>query len=105
MELKDFIEKSIDEITTAIHNSSKKMIENKTGKGIPDHHEINISFDIAVTVGDTNEHSAGAKINVLNTLGLGTGVKSGKEFQEVNRISFVIPLKIDTIGSPNYTVM
>ena len=44
MELKDFIEKSIDEITTAIHNSSKKMIEDKTGRGIPDHHEINISF-------------------------------------------------------------
>ena len=105
MELKDFIEMSIQDITNAIHNSSKKMIEDKTGKGIPDHHEINISFDIAVTVGDSNEHSAGAKINVLSTLGFGTGVKSGKEFQEVNRLSFVVPVKIDTIGSQNYAVM
>ena len=53
MELKEFIEKSIHEITTAIHSSSKKMIEEKTGNGIPDHQEINISFDIAVSAGDT----------------------------------------------------
>ena len=45
MELKDFIEKSLQDITAAIHNSSKKMIHDKTGKGIPDHKEITISFD------------------------------------------------------------
>ncbi len=105
MELKDFIEKSLQDITAAIHNSSKKMIHDKTGKGIPDHKEITISFDIAVTVGDSNEQSAGAKINVLSSLGLGASVKSGKEFQEINRLSFVIPVKIDTIGSKNYTVI
>lgn len=105
MELKDFIEKSLQDITSAIHNSSKKMIHDKTGKGIPDHNEINISFDIAVTVGDSNEQSAGAKINVLSHLGLGASAKSGKEFQEVNRLSFVIPVKIDTIGSKNYAII
>lgn len=105
MELKDFIEKSIDEITNAIHNSSKKMIENKTGKGIPDHHEINISFDIAVSAGDTSEQSGGAKISVLSSIGLGVNTKSGKELQELNRLSFVVPVKIDTIGSPRYSVM
>ena len=99
MELKEFIEKSIHDITTAIHSSSKKMIEDKTGNGIPDHHEINISFDIAVSAGDTSESSGNASIKVLNSIGLGGSSKSGKEIQEVNRLSFVVPVKVNTIGS------
>lgn len=104
MELKEFIEKSIHEITTAIHSSSKKMIEEKTGNGIPDHQEINISFDIAVSAGDTTENSGSATIKVLNTLGLGASSKSGKETQEVNRLSFVVPVKVKTIGSKGISV-
>ena len=104
MELKEFIEKSIHDITTAIHSSSEKMISDKTGKGIPDHNEINISFDIAVSAGDTTESSGSATIKVLNTFGLGGSSKSGKEIQEVNRLSFVVPIKVKTIGSNGISV-
>lgn len=105
MELKEFIEKSIHEITTAIHTSSKKMIEEKTGKGIPYHHEISISFDIAVSAGDTTEKSGSASIKVLNSIGLGGSSKSGKEIQECNRLSFVVPVRVKTIGSSGYSVI
>ena len=52
-----------------------------------------------------SEKSGGAKITVLSSIGLGVNTKSGKELQEVNRLSFVVPVKIDTIGSPRYSVM
>jgi hypothetical protein len=105
MELKDFIEKSIHDITSAIHSSSEKMLSDKTGKGIPDHNEINLSFDIAVSAGDTTESSGNASIKVLNSIGLGGSSKSGKEIQEVNRLSFVVPVKVKTIGSKGFSVV
>jgi hypothetical protein len=104
MELQEFIEKSIKEITTAIHNSSKEMLQSNTGKGIPDHHEINISFDIAVTAVDSAEKAGNAKISVLNTLGLSGGAKSSTDKQEVSRLNFVVPVRIKTIGSSGYSI-
>ncbi len=104
MELQEFIEKSIKEITTAIHNSSKEMIEAKTGNGIPDHHEINVSFDIAVTAGDTAEQAGKAKISVLSNFGLSGSIKSATDKHEVSRLNFVVPVKIKTIGSSAYSI-
>lgn len=104
MELQEFIERSIKEITTAIHNSSKLMIEKGTGNGVPDHHEINVSFDIAVTAGDTASQEGNAKISVLNAFSFGGGAKTATDKQEVSRLSFVVPVKIKTIGSSAYSV-
>ena len=104
MELQEFIEKSIKEITTAIHNSSNEMIKTGTGKGIPDHDEVKISFDIAVTAGDTAEQAGKAKISVLSNFGLSGSVKSATDKQEVSRLNFVVPVKIKTIGSSGFSV-
>ena len=104
MELQEFIEKSIKEITTAIHNSSKEMVDSKTGKGIPDHDEIKISFDVAVTATDNIEKEGKAKINVFSNFGFSGGAKSNTDKQEVSRLSFVVPVKIKTIGSSAYSV-
>ncbi len=99
MELQDFIEKSIKDITSAIHNSNKKMIEDQTGKGISDLYEIKISFDIAVTAGESSEKTGNGKINVLGLVDIGGTVKSGNEKQEVSRITFEVPVILNTIGS------
>jgi hypothetical protein len=103
MELQEFIERSIKEITTALHNSSKDMIKSKTGQGIPDHNEINVSFDIAVTAGDTASQEGSAKIRVLNAFNLGGGAKTATDKQEVSRLSFIVPVRIKTIDSPQYS--
>lgn len=105
MELKEFIEKSIIEITSAIHNSSKSMINTGIGNGIPDDKEIMVSFDIAVTVGDRSENEGNTKISVLNTFGIGGSLKSEKDKHEVNRLSFNVPIKIKTLNYPSYPLL
>lgn len=104
MELQEFIEKSIKEITTAIHNSSKEMIKSETGKGIPDHDEIKISFDIAVTAADSAEQAGKAKISVLSNFGLSGSVKSATDKHEVSRLNFVVPVRIKTIASSSFSI-
>ena len=96
MELQEFIEKTISDVTNALHNSSNKMAKDGVGEGIPQNNSINIKFDIAVTVNDTAEQSANAKIAVLGNFGLGGNVKSGTDKQQVSRLSFEIPVKIKT---------
>jgi hypothetical protein len=99
MELKEFIEKSIMEITSALHNSSQQMIDAKTGKGISDMYEVKVSFDIAVTVFESLEKEGSGKISVAGIAGLGGTKKSGTEKQEVSRITFEVPVILNTIGS------
>jgi hypothetical protein len=104
MELKEFIEKSIMEITSALHKSSQQMIQDHTGKGISDLYEMKISFDIAVTVFESSEKEGNGKINVLGQVGLGGTIKTGTEKQEVSRITFEVPVKLNTIGSKYSTI-
>lgn len=104
MELKEFIEKSICDITTALHKSSDKMINEGSGRGISDSREIKVSFDIAVTVDDSKEKGGNAKISVLDYFGFEAGNKSGTKIQEVSRISFEVPVKLKTINESNYHV-
>jgi hypothetical protein len=104
MELKEFIEKSIMEITSALHNSSQQMIEDKTGKGISDRYEVKVSFDIAVTVFESSEKEGNGKINVFGQVGLGGTIKTGTEKQEVSRITFEVPVILNTIGSKYSTI-
>ncbi len=102
MELKEFIEKSIMDVTSALHNSSQQMIDAKTGKGISDAFEIKVSFDIAVTVFESMGQEGSGKISIAAIAGLGGTIKSGNEKQEVSRITFEVPVRLNTIGSgPN----
>jgi hypothetical protein len=103
MELKEFIEKSIMEITSALHNSSQQMIDAKTGKGISDAFEIKVSFDIAVTVFESMGQEGSGKISIAVIAGLGGTIKSGNEKQEVSRITFEVPVKLNTIGAKQIT--
>jgi hypothetical protein len=57
MELKEFIEKSIHDITTAIHSSSEKMNSDKTGKGIPDVNRLSFVVTVEVNTIDSKGFS------------------------------------------------
>lgn len=96
MELQQFIEKTVKEVSTSLHNSSIKMVEENFGKGISDLNPMMLEFDIAVTV--TNDHGAniGGKITVLG-IELG-GAKTQKERSEyISRIKFTVPLRLKTL--------
>lgn len=98
MELQIFIETTIKEITTGLHNSSKTMIDDKVGKGISDLKEINVDFDIAVSASSTNENEIGGKITVL---GIGFNI-SGNTVEKnndhnISRIKFTVPIRLKTL--------
>lgn len=106
MELKDFIQNAISDITTSLHESSAAMIKAETGNGIPDAHEINVTFDIAVTVSSNDISEGGGKINVLGPyLTLGGNKKQTKDFEQVSRLTFVVPIKIKTVGGAKYNIV
>lgn len=98
MELQQFIEQTISQVTSGLHNSSKTMVENKTGRGIPDLQNLLVEFDIAVTASHDTDSEIGGKISVL---GINLSI-SGKQAQKditsnVSRIKFTVPIKINTI--------
>jgi hypothetical protein len=105
MELKEFIQNAITDITTAINKSSQNMIDAKIGNGIPDAKEINITFDIAVTVSSNDTTEGGAKINVLGPyLSLGGNKKNTKDIEQVSRLTFIVPIRIKTLGQSQYSI-
>jgi hypothetical protein len=106
MELKEFIENAISDITSALNKSSQDMIEAKTGNGIPDAHEIKVSFDIAVTVNSNDTKEGGGKINVLGqSISLGGSLKNTKDVEQVSRLTFDVPVYIKTLGQSKYAYL
>ena len=103
MELKEFIQNAISDITTALNTSSKDMIATETGNGIPDAHDIKITFDIAVTVSNNDTKEGSGKISVLGQyLSLGGSQKNTKDVEQVSRLTFDVPVYIKTLGQSKY---
>lgn len=104
MELEQFIEETINEIVTAINISSLKMINDKTGAGVSDFKPIEVSFDIAVTIANSDEK--GGKISVL---GPWFGGEAGKKLttieQNASRIKFSVPIMLKTINKKGPSVL
>lgn len=106
MELKEFIQNAISDITTSLNKSSEEMINSKTGNGIPDSSAINVTFDIAVTVSSNNTTEGGAKINVLGPyLSLDGNKKNTKDIEQVSRLTFIVPIRIKTLGQSQYSIV
>lgn len=97
MELQNFIETTIKDISVGLHNSNNTMIKDKVGKGIPDLKEINIDFDIAVSASSINETELKGKITVLG-FGINLSGANAEKLNENNfsRIKFSVPVKIKT---------
>jgi hypothetical protein len=99
MELQTFIETTLKEITTGLHNSNNSMLKDEVGSGIPDHNTMNVEFDIAVSASSENESDIGGKITVL---GIGLSIV-GNQSEKTNnnnlsRIKFTVPIKLRTLN-------
>lgn len=99
MELKDFIERTITDISTGVSkaisnvsdaNDGNRVISPAYVEGVVNSTPKDIKFDIAVTYVDEKNISGegGIKINVCN-LGANGEKKSTKEV--INRIQFEVP--------------
>ena len=99
MELQTFIETTLKEITTGLHNSNRSMLKDEVGIGIPDHNVMNVEFDIAVSASSENGNDVGGKITVL---GIGLSI-AGSQSEKTNinnlsRIKFTVPVKLKTLN-------
>lgn len=98
MELQQFIEQTISQVTSGLHNSSKTMIENNTGGGIPDLQKLIVEFDIAVSASQDSASDFGGKISVLGlNLSIGGNQAQKDVTSNVSRIKFTVPIKLKTI--------
>ncbi len=99
MDLQHFIEETIRDVTVALHNSNKEMIENGFGRGIADLDEMKVDFDIAVTVATDRGSEVGGKITVLGlNLQVGGSQKQKESNEHISRIKFTVPVKLNTLG-------
>lgn len=98
MELQTFIETTIKQISAALNKSSQDVIDQQIGGGISDLKLMNVEFDIAVSASSENGSQAEGKITVLNVLGIGGRVAETEVSQNINRIKFIVPLRLKTLG-------
>lgn len=99
MELQQFIEQTMKDITTGLHNSNKGMIDAGSGKGISDLNAMEVNFDIAVTVTNDKGNEVGGRITVLGIgLQLGGSQKQREATEHISRIKFTVPLRLKTLG-------
>ena len=58
------------------------------------HHVFLVDFDVAVSVAEGVDKSAGAKLTVASFLGVGAAVEASHSTSATNRVSFKIPLAL-----------
>jgi hypothetical protein len=103
MELKDFIKRVIEDVTTAVSESQKELKNGavinpgvgitQTSKGNYYQHGVtSIDFDIAISDSSTSESGGGLTVLSLIT----AGMKTSDGNTELSRIKFSIPLVLPT---------
>jgi hypothetical protein len=94
MDLKDFIQKAINDITGAVDEANKNASRKITFKK----HEgkRTVEFDIAVTAENIGKDSVGAGIKVLSLIDLGGKTTSEIKNSIVSRITVGVDLDEDT---------
>ena len=83
MELKEFIVQTMKGITEGMNDCEKE------GISIKKDHYNDVVFDVAITVGNTAEGSAGGKLMIAG-IGVGSEVRTQFESTAVSRINFHI---------------
>lgn len=92
MDLKDFVKKALQDITTAVDevsaDSSRKMVLAKRDT------DRTVEFDVAVTVEETGTVAGGIKI--LNIIGAGISADQQNKNSTVTRIQFGVDVAYGT---------
>jgi hypothetical protein len=92
MDLKEFIENTIIQITDGLNAGHKYVTENKFGTGVDSTHMRRINFDIAVTVNESDKTGVGGKLSVANIVKIGSDKEIINNTSSYSRIQFHIDL-------------
>lgn len=106
MDLKELIKETISQIVSVakeLNESGDASIENAITHDIKNYgnggakeytnvEPINVEFDVAITVTDSEGAKGGAGIKVASIMNLGGGVESKTENQIISRVKFSLPL-------------
>lgn len=113
MEINEFIQQTIQQIVDGVFETNNQLSEKGAyvpskdirGDGTTVRKEgdvnkgvINVDFDIAVTVNESNEK--GASLSIASVLNVGGKKETKIESQIVNRISFSLPLVLPDDNKP-----
>jgi hypothetical protein len=97
MELKDFISKTLSDISIGIRGGNKIMqLDNHSYVGDQD---TTIDFDISVTYEDNLTTGAGAKITVASLFGANVSQESKAANSNLSRVKFKVLMKFNTQGA------
>jgi hypothetical protein len=103
MQLKDFIQQTIKEISEGLQESH--AVVSKEGNGVDDSQNINIEFDVAVLSEDHSSDSSGAKLSVASMISLGHDAENKFRSQHTNRIKFSVMLHVKTEHHSNWSIV
>jgi len=110
MDLKDYIEKSLYSIISAVGTVQENVLDlgvivypSTIKDDYVDNHGkrklMNIKFDVAVTVDETKNNEKGVSIKVVELLSGGIKTSDKSQNQSISRISFEIPVAMPIIDN------
>lgn len=92
MDLKEFIENTIIQITEGLNAGHKFITDNKFGLGVDSTQMRRINFDIAITVNESDKTGVGGKINVASMFKIGSDKEFMNNTSSCSRIQFFIDI-------------
>lgn len=92
MELKEFIEQTLVQVTDGIRAGHKYITDNSYGKGVSDTKGKEINFDIAVSTNEDKTTGLSGKISVANIFSAGGKDENVSKAANISRIQFKLIL-------------
>lgn len=94
MELKEFINRTINDISDGVFEGHGYMAEKKSG--YIKEQSIKITFDVNITSDDTNTVEGSGKLVVANLISFGGSAENKTGITQYNRVQFSLEAHLDT---------
>jgi hypothetical protein len=111
MDLKTFVSTTLVQIVEGVADAIRQVSERKIAGAINPMPEDylrgqakDVQFDVAVTVTDTSEGSAGAGIKVASFIEIGGKGSKATTSEAVSRIQFSVPVAVPATASDEFKV-
>ncbi|WP_421323719.1 hypothetical protein [Aeromonas sp. 604176] len=102
MQLEEFVQSAIQQIARGVSNASDN-VASLGGRVNPHDHIasssrsprlINIDFDVALVVTESQQSEAGARLSVINVLSLGGKTQGNDVYQQTSRVKFTVAVEL-----------
>jgi hypothetical protein len=97
MELKDFISKTLQDITDGAQSGHEYMVTKKSH--VNGTYEIKVDFDVNVTVEDNSSVGGSAKVTIAHLFSAGANADTKQITTSYSKIRFTLPIKISAHSS------